>query len=71
MTFVNIKKKYYSSLKVSEEVRYLKLKKNNRKCGKKYFKVGIGKMKTKTWFVCFFEMLAQLYPTLLSSNCRA
>ena len=26
-----------------------------RKCGKNDLEVGIGKLKTKTWFVCFFK----------------
>ena len=32
-----------------------KEKKIKIKCKKNYTKVGIGKMKTKTWFVCFFK----------------
>ena len=36
-----------------------KNKKNKRKVRKSYHKVGIGKMKIKTWFVYFFLMLAQ------------
>ena len=37
-----------------------KKKKLNRKCKKKYVKVGIGKMKKKTFFLSFFQTLAQL-----------
>ena len=55
-----------------------------RTCKKNDVKVGVGKMKTKTYFVIFsnapsiFELmrcnqnlLKLVYPTLLSSDCRA
>ena len=55
-----------------------------RKCGKNYVKVGVGKMKTKTYFVIFpigcsnLELMfcnqnlkKIVYPTLLSSNYSA
>ena len=65
-------------------MKYFEEKKFLKKCGKNYVKGGVGKMKIKTWFVCFSnarsilelmvcnQNLAKLVnPALLSSDCRA
>ena len=68
-------------------MKYIKkniYKKTKKMWGKNYPKVGIGKIKIKTWLVCFYKCSLNLelmlcnwnltklvYTTLVSSNCRA
>ena len=50
-------KNWYASHNFIEDLKYeiLKKKKLLKKCGKNDVKVGVGKMKIKTWFVRFFK----------------
>ena len=65
-------------------MKYFEEKKLLKKCGKNDVKVGVGKMKIKTYFVLFSNahlilelmlctpnLTKLVYPTLLSSDCRA
>ena len=38
-----------------KNMKYFEKKKSLKKCGKNDVKVGVGKIKIKTWFVCFFK----------------
>jgi hypothetical protein len=78
-------KKRYSSHKFTKYLRYeIIFFEVKEKVPKKYFKVGIGKIKIKTYFVVFSKACSILelmlcnrnltklvYQTLLSSDCRA
>ena len=57
---------HHISLVKIEDVKYFFLK-FKRKCKKKYVKVEVGKMKTKT-FLLFFKTLAQVLELMLCNQ---
>ena len=64
-----IDEKWYSPHKYSEDLGHeIKKLKNKKKLRKNDPKVWIGKIKTKTWFVCFFKCLLNFTAHALQSE---